>query len=355
MLLWALYGCGRDARDVKQVVTELCKWGQLSELQPSALPPELDLAQRVRESDLRYAKAEFLEPSQENPFLAAQQKVGLVADGPAKALARAVANRATCEVTVTVDGDTATAHVKRVAPRPLKDEDLYVKVAELQKLPTLEEQVAKIEEWIRAAPDKVETTEYDLKADRLGDHWVADFGLAESRIAADQATLDQANATIAEGRKAEQDLAKVVIVGTDWFEHASSKSSAPRVDVTARNDTGGRISKVMLHGVLTSPDHEGPWFDDVLTHVPLDRFEAGDTQTWTIVSRLPGKWRVRAPDDAQLQIEVLKMWAPGDKLLADKTELDDALQTAEKMTAEIARLKAAYVDLQTQVADAPAR
>lgn len=343
MVWWVLWtGCGGGS-EARGVVTELCRWGQLSELTPTVLPADLDLAARVRDADLRYAKAERLAPSAENPFLALQQTVGLVADEPARALQQAVADHTHCAVEVDVQGASGTAHVTRVAPRPLDGQDLYVKVGELQKLGTQEERIARVGQWI-AANSASATSEYDLKVEKQGDRWIVNFGLPEARLAECQAKLDEANATITKGRADEAQLAKLVILGTRWFEHASSsKNSGPRVDITVRNDLDTRVAKVEFHGVLTSPDREGPWIDDMLTHVPLGRFEPGDEDTWTIVSRLPARWRVRAPDGASLALTPVRLWGPKEALLYDVSALEDALVTAETMTTEIARVRTTYL------------
>ncbi|MEQ1571097.1 MAG: hypothetical protein ABMA64_36040 [Myxococcota bacterium] len=339
VLWWA--GCSGSGQ-ARAVVTELCKWGQLSELTPAVLPPEVDLTTRVRDADLRWARAERLEPSTENPFLAKNQTVGLVADDAARALQQAVAQHAQCTVEVSVDGDHGTAHVERVAPRPLDGQDLFVRLGELQALADHPARVAKIEEWIAANPASATTT-HDLKVDRVGDTWIVNFGLPEARVAESRGKLDAAEATITKGRADEAQLAKLVVLDTTYFPRASPRVSSPRVDIHVRNDLDTRVSKVVFRGVLTSPDKPDPWVDDELTHEPLSRFEPGDEDTWTIVSRLPGHWRTGAPEGSTLTLTPVQLFGPKQALLYDVRELPDALTTAETMKAEIARVEAAYL------------
>jgi hypothetical protein len=342
-VLLALTGCWGPGSKSRQVADELCRWGQLEELTPDVLPPTVELAKLVRELDLRYASGEPpAGPSTENPFLALHQTVGMVVDDPARALAEVQAARSVCEVTVTFEGETAKAHVSRTLARPLDGADAFLRAGELQRLPTHELRVAEIHRWFDATPE-TRTTEYDLKVERTATGWIANLGLPEAALATAEAELATVNETIAKAEADAAELAKVVVIDARWFKRASKRSSATRVDITVRNDLPVRVTRVDFHGTLTTPDREEPWVDEELSYTVRGKMEPGDQETFTFVSRLPPKWRVNAPEDAQLAVKVIRMaGGPTGEVMYNLDGWEAAVGRKEVLVEEIARLKSTY-------------
>ncbi|MEZ4241657.1 MAG: hypothetical protein R3F59_37020 [Myxococcota bacterium] len=347
LLLALLPGCHRARSQAEAVATELCRWGQLERFTPSVLPPEVDLEVLVREADRRYATQEQTgSVSPDNPFLALHQKSGMVVDEPAKAMARALAEQSHCEVAATVDGDRATVHVTRTVGVPVADEaGVFLLLRELNALPSQEQRVALIEDRIRAAEaeGKVRTHEVDLVVEDRGGRWVANLGLPEARIADANAKLAELKEQIAFGQRSEQELAKLVVVSTAYFSPAKRRSAIPRVDITVRNDSDTTYTAVDFYGTLTSADRDHPWVEDELPHKIRGPFEPGDLEEWTIVSRLPLKWRTRAPDSAVVTVHPIRAYGRDGKLLYSIEGFEEAKAAAAVLEEEIARLQATYL------------
>jgi hypothetical protein len=322
----ALSGCSRDRAQAEAVATELCRWGQLEMLTPSVLPPSVDLEVLVREADRRYVLAEQSGSiSPDNPFLALHQKTGMVVDEPAAAMAQALANQSQCDVMVEVDGDRATAHVVRTVGIPVEREtDVFLLLRELKA-------------------GKVRKHEVDLVVERGADRWTASLGLPEASIAAAEARLTELREAITFGAKSEEGLAKLVVVGTAYFSTAQRRSSTPRVDITMRNDSDETFSRVDFFGTVTSEGRDEPWVEDELQHRVRGSFEPGDLEEWTIVSRLPPKWRTRAPDGAKVNVRPLRAYGKGEKLVYSIEGYEESQAAAAVLEEEIARLKEAYL------------
>lgn len=341
-VLLGLTGCWGPGSAAKEVADELCRWGQLEELTPTVLPPTVDLAKLVRALDLKYASGEPpAGPSTLNPFLALHQTLGLVVDDPARALAEVQAARSACEIAITVDGDTAKAKVTRKVARPLDGADAFLKAGELQRLPSHEQRVAEINRWFDQTPE-VGTTEYDLILERHDGVWIANLNLPEAALAKGEAELGTVKETIAKAESDAAELAKVVVVDAKWFKRASSRSSAKRVDITVRNDLPVRITRVDFAGTLTTPDREQPWVDEELSYTVRGKMDPGDQETFTFVSRLPVKWRINAPDDAQINVKVIRMAGPGGEVMYNLDGWDEAVARKGILEEEITRLKATY-------------
>lgn len=343
---WALAwsaGCNGDRSHATAVATELCKWGQLDDLSPDVLPPEVDLVALVREADRRYAVDQrTLTPSSENPFLALAQTAGMKVDEPAAAMSQALANKSVCTVTVEVDGDVAKAHVERSVGIPVAGDEVFLLLNELNQLASREERVALIEGRIDAATDKRSST-HDLLVERVGDAWIANLGLPEAAIARAETELAGLKETIAFGETSRAELAKLEVVSTHYLARSSKRSSIPRVDITVRNGTAQRLTRVDFHGVLTSEGRDTPWVDAELSHQVRGKLEPGATEEFTIVSRLPVKWRTRAPDGANLQVTPIRAAGADGKVLWDVVGLDDAKAAAAVLEERVSTLKGTYL------------
>lgn len=339
---WLLIAaCGYDRSDAKNVATILCRWGQLEELTPEVLPDDVDLDKMVRQADLQFAHKEpSRRASVENPFLAMQQTVGMVAEEPARALAEAVAEKVSCELTGTVEGDRAQFHIVRKVPRPLRDQDSVARAAELDALGSRAERVARVRTWIADA--EIEELDYDLILVRRGEAWVANFELPEKARGAAKTELDKVLADIARMEKDQLEIDKLEVVRTEYFAKTATRAN-PRVDIVARNGLDMRVGKIEFHGVLRSPDREEPWVDDPLTHVPLGRFEPGKEDTFTIVSRLPARWRTLAPEGSTLSLKVTRIAGPSGQWKYDVSGWDDAVVRRSELEAEIARIDSVYL------------
>lgn len=341
--IFVLAGCGHDQSDAKHVATLLCQWGQLDELTPEILPDTVDLAKMVRDEDLRFARQETSRrASVENPFLALKQTVGMEAMEPARALAQAVSTAAQCELTGSVEGETAQFHVVRKVPRPLRDADTVAKAAELDALPDRRARVAEVGKWNAAA--QIEELDYDLALVQRGGAWLANFGLPEKAITDAEAELTQLRADIARMEQDQVQIDKLQVVGTAYFPKTPDRVN-PRVDITVHNGLDMRVAKVEFHGVLTSPDRPAtdPWVDDELVHNVLGRLETGDEETFTIVSRLPARWRTLAPEGSTLTLKVTKIAGPSGQWKYDVAAWDDAVARRSELEAEIERVKSTYL------------
>jgi hypothetical protein len=344
-----LPGCSRDRARAEAVATELCRWGQLEMLTPSVLPPSVDLEALVREADRRYVLTERSgSVSPDNPFLALHQQTGMVTDEPAAAMAQALANQSQCEVAATVEEGRATAHVKRTVGVPVEgDTDVFLLLRELNALPGQPERVAALEARIREAAEagKVRTHEVDLVVERIDGRWTANLGLPEASIAAAEARLVELREAIAFGQKSEEALAKLVVVGTAYFSPAKRRSAIPRVDITMRNDSDETFYRVDFFGTLTSEGRDQPWVEDELAHRIRGAFEPGDREEWTIVSRLPLKWRTRAPDSSVVTVRPIRAFGKGDgdEPRYNLDGFEESKAAATVLEEEIARLKAAYL------------
>jgi len=339
----ALAGCGGSSSGAQAVADELCRWGQLEELTPTILPETVDLTRLVRDLDRRYASTEPpAGPSTENPFLALHQTLGMVVDEPARALAAVQAARSTCDVTLTVEGDTAKAKVVRKVARPLKGKDPFLEAGKLQKLATQDERIAEVHRWFDQTPEQ-DTAEYDLVLERKDGTWIANLGLAETALAAAEAELAVVNQTIAKAEADAAEIAKVPILDAKWMKRASKRSSATRVDITIRNDLPVRITRLDFHGTLTSPDRTEPWIDDELSHTVRGKMDPGYEDTFTIVSRLPPKWRVNAPEDSVLELKIIRLaGGPTGEVLYNLDGWEEAVNRKAVLEEEIARLKSTY-------------
>lgn len=344
---WALVGsagCSRDRAHAGAVATELCKWGQLDDLSPDVLPPEVDLVALVREADRRYAVDQHtLTPSSENPFLALAQTAGMKVEEPAAAMSQALANKSVCSVEVEVEGDVAKAHVERSVGIPVAaGDDVFLLLNALNQLGSREERVALIEGRIDAATDK-RTSSHDLVVERVGDRWIANLGLPEAAIARAETELAGLKETIAFGETSRSELGKLEVLATHYLAHSSKRSSIPRVDITVRNGTAERLTRVDFHGVLTSEARDTPWVDAELSHQVRGKLEPGATEEFTIVSRLPVKWRTRAPDGANLQVTPIRAAGADGKVLWDVVGLDDAKAAAAVLEERVSSLKGTYL------------
>jgi hypothetical protein len=344
-MLWLVVvaGCGGDLRDARNVAETLCRWGQLDELTPSVLPDEVALSSMVREQDLRFALEEpRRRPSAENPFLALQQTVGMEADSAAKALAAGVAEHVTCELTGTSEARRAEFHIVRKVPRPLRGADSVAKAAELDALATPIERVARVREWIVGAP--VEEIDYDLVLEKRNGPWIANFGLPEDAIEDAKTELAEVERSITRMEADQVEIAKLELMATTYFARTPARAN-PRVDITVRNGLDMRVAKVEFHGLLTSPERPAtdPWVDAELTHTVLGRLESGDQETFTIVSRLPARWRTLAPEGSTLELKVTKIAGPSMTWKYDVSGYDDALARRQELNAEIERVQRTYL------------
>lgn len=343
IVLLALAGCWGPPSGAVEVADELCRWGQLSELTPTVLPPTVELPKLVRELDLRYASTEPpAGPSAENPFLALHQTLGMVVDDPARALAEVQAKRSVCEIAFALDGDRATAHVKRTVARPLDGTDVFLRAGQIQQLASHELRVAEIDRWFAAATEP-HTTEYDLVIEKHGTDWIANLGLPEAALHAAESELVTVRDTIAKREADAAELAKIVVLGQEYFLRSGNPASIKRIDITVRNDLPIRVTRVDFQGTLTSAEREAPLVDEELSYSIRGKMETGDQETFTIVSRLPPKWRVAVPKDTVLAVKVIRMaGGPTGEVLYTLDGWDEAVARKGILEEEIARLRAAY-------------
>lgn len=341
-LLIAPVGCGGAKSDAKQVVTELCRWGQLDDLTPAGLPPSVDLKALVREVDLRYASAEAnRRPSPDNPFLALHQTVGMVIDEPILAMSEALARRSQCTVETTTEGEIVKVHVVRKVNVPQWERDeVHRRLRELESVPDHKAKVALIEKWLAELPVRESTD--DLIVEQHEGRWVANLGLPERDIAEAEAKLAVLDEQIAVGEKAEAELSKLTILGTRYQQRSSKRSSIPRLEITVHNGTDLTIGRLDFYGSLTSPDRETPWVVGELPVKVRGKFVPGAEETFTIVSLLPVKWRTRAPDGAAVNLKPIRVADTKGDVIYTVDGLEQAKIDAAALREQIATLRSTY-------------
>lgn len=361
-LLFGVLGCGGANSEAKQVVETLCRWGQLDDLTPAGLPPEVDLPSLVREVDLRFAREETgQKPSADNPFLALHQTVGMVIDDPILAMSTALANRSQCSVEMTKDGEIYRAHVVRTSNAPTWDRDMvHLKLREVEAIPSLPEKIARIEQWLAEIPPRESAD--DVVVEKHGEKWVANLGLPESAIAEAQAKLDVLDQQIAVGDTAKAELSKLTVLKTQYWQRSSKRSSIPRLEITVHNGTQLTIGRIDFQGTLTSVEPPGKdetepktrvWVKGELPVKVRGKFVPDSTETFTIVSLLPVKWRTRAPDGATVDLTPIRVADSAGNVVHTVDGLDDAKADAAVLRERIADLKSKYSTSPPKAPEAP--
>jgi hypothetical protein len=151
------------------------------------------------------------------------------------------------------------------------------------------------------------------------------------------------NDTIAKREADAAEIAKVIVVGSEFFRRTGNPPSIKRIDITVRNELPVRVTRVDFQGTLASPEREQPWVDEELTYSIRGKMETGDQETFTIVSRLPPKWRTSVPETAVLSVKVIRVaGGPSGDVMYNLDGWDEAVARKGILEEEITRLKATY-------------
>ena len=252
-----------------KIADELCSVGTADELTPTVLPRprsaklvrELDAAVRER----RAAGGEHRDPSSRCTRPSGWWSTTL------RAPSRGAGARSVCEVTVTVEGDTARPGVAKVA-RPL---DVWMRSSARATPAVADPRAAGGGDQPLVRPDPREPpTEYDScwsegrRVDR-------EPRLPEAALSCGADRARDRRPDDREGGGPMRPTREAGVIDAKGFKRASKRSSATKVDITVRNDLPVRVTRC---GLPRDPDHPGPRaavVDDELSYTIRGKMEPG--------------------------------------------------------------------------------
>lgn len=107
------------------------------------------------------------------------------------------------------------------------------------------------------------------------------------------------------------ELQKFVVSQARFYKRPSGFGLPdPVVEMSVRNGTGHAISRAYFVGTLTSPGRSVPWVKDKFEYQVRGGLEPGEHGSWRIWLNSLSDWSAKTPNDAVLNVEVVRLDGP---------------------------------------------
>ena len=108
-----------------------------------------------------------------------------------------------------------------------------------------------------------------------------------------------------------------------FFRYRRYGNDEPIIALDVVNNTDHAISRAYFNGVIKSPDRAVPWLEERFNYEISGGVEPGDEASWGLGPNPDSEWgKVDPPEDAEFNVEVIRLDGPGGEVLYDATGLD---------------------------------